>query len=118
MILSRTVLFSAALGLAASLPAQEPTTGAKPPVASKQPDAAAKKSVDQLIRELGDDSYRTRLDAERKLREIGDGALPALKEAAGGDDPEVQWRARRVIRQIVDLTSASSGSVWIPWRSR
>ncbi len=24
----------------------------------------------------------------------------------------------RVIRQIVDLTSASSGSVWIPWRSR
>ncbi len=100
MIPFRTVMFSAALGMAASLPAQEPVPPAKPPVEQKQPDAAAKKSPEQLIRELGDDSYRTRLDAERKLRELGDAAVPALREAAAGDDPEVQWRARRVLRQI------------------
>lgn len=105
MVPFRTVVFSAALGMAASLPAQEPVPPARPPVEAqqpetRQPDAAANKNVEQLIRDLGNDSYRTRLDAERKLREIGEAAVPALREAAGGDDAEVQWRARRVLRQI------------------
>ena len=95
----RTLLLSAAASFAAALPAQEPetTAPAKPPVAAPAP----KKTVEQLIEALGSESYRARLDAERSLRELGNEALPGLEKAAeSSDDAEVQWRARRVLRQI------------------
>ncbi len=100
MIVIRTLMLSAAASLAAALPAQEPVpaTPAKPPVETAP---APKKSVEQLIEALGSDSYRARLDAERALREAGQEAVPLLKKAADtSDDAEVQWRARRVLRQI------------------
>lgn len=100
MIVIRTLLLSAAASLAAALSAQEPVpaTPAKPPVETAP---APKKSVEQLIEALGSDSYRARLDAERALREAGQEAVPLLKKAADtSDDAEVQWRARRVLRQI------------------
>ena len=99
MINVRSLLFAAA-GMAAALPAraQEPTAPTKPPAVAAP---APKKSVDELIKALGSDSYRARLDAERSLREIGEAAVPQLKKAAeSGDDAEVQWRSRRVLRQI------------------
>lgn len=100
MIDLRNLLLTAAAGFAAALPAhgQEPAAPAKPPAAAKP---APAKSVDQLVEALGSESYRARLDAERSLREMGDAAVPALKQAAEhSDDAEVQWRARRVLRQI------------------
>lgn len=100
MIVIRTLLLSAAASLVVAVPAQEPVpaTPAKPPVEAAP---APKKSVEQLIEALGSDSYRARLDAERSLREAGQEAVPLLKKAADtSDDAEVQWRARRVLRQI------------------
>jgi len=57
--------------------------------------------VKQWIGELGSDSYKQRVAAERALRGIGKDALSALQSAAKeSEDPEVQWRAKRLIRQI------------------
>jgi hypothetical protein len=96
MKLFRTVLLSTAAGIAAAVPAQEAAAPAKPPAAQ-----APTKSAAQLVQELGSDSYRTRTDAEKALRQMGEQVVPELKKAAAqNDDPEVQWRARRVLRQI------------------
>ncbi|MCU0864871.1 MAG: PDZ domain-containing protein [Planctomycetes bacterium] len=112
MIDPKTLLLTAAMGLGAISLAQEPAPanpapGASPPAAgSQQPaeqpaETAKAKTVAQYIAELGSSSYRTRLAAERALREMGKDAVPALKQAvANADDPEVQWRARRVLRQV------------------
>lgn len=88
----------ASLGFLFPTAAQEPASEPKAP----QPSATtpADGGIAALIRDLGASSYKTRLEAERKLRELGKDALPALREAAGRDDPEVQWRARRLIGQI------------------
>lgn len=98
----RKVLLVVALGLGNSLPAQQPVPETKPPAApSKAAKPDAKKEVDALIRDLGSDSYRDRIEAERQLRELGEAAIPALKVATEQkEDAEVQWRARRVLRQI------------------
>lgn len=99
MIDFRTTLLAAA-ALAASLSAQEP----EPQAPAKPPAAAAPKpqaDVEALVRDLGSDRFRARLDAERALRDLGEAAVPALRKAAEtSDDAEVQWRARRVLRQI------------------
>lgn len=81
--------------------AQEPSPPAAP--APAQPEAAKPnpRSVAQWLQDLGSDSFRVRLDAERALRGLGQAALPELQKAAeSSKDAEVQWRARRLIRQI------------------
>jgi len=53
------------------------------------------------VRDLGSDSFKARLQAEKALRAMGKDALPALREGTKEDkDAEVQWRARRLLRQI------------------
>lgn len=98
----RPVLWAASLGLAMPLVAQEPEAKpapSAPPAAAPAPTPA--KTAEQWITELGSDSYRKRLEAERGLRQLGAAALPALKKAAEESaDPEVQWRAAKVVRQI------------------
>ncbi len=105
MKLIRTVLLSTAAGIAAAVttptlcaqePSKEPAAPAKPPAAPAQA-----KTLSQLIDDLGSESYRTRTEAERALRQKGDEAVAELRQAAEhSDDAEVQWRARRVLRQI------------------
>jgi hypothetical protein len=95
MIDLRTVVLVAGLGLGSAVCAQEPGT---PPQAAGQ---EAQRGSERWIRDLGSESYRTRLQAEKELRKLGDKALPDLKKAAEeSEDHEVQWRARRLIRQI------------------
>jgi hypothetical protein len=88
-----------AAALAVPSLAQDPSTPAAP--APTPPEASASKSVAQWLQDLGSDSYRLRLDAERALRGLGKAALPELQKAAeASKDAEVQWRARRLVRQI------------------
>ncbi len=72
----------------------------QPPAGQAQP---ARQPVAELIRQLGSDSFRARLEAERALRErAGEPeVVAALQEASKeGGDPEVQWRAQRLLTQI------------------
>jgi hypothetical protein len=87
-----------ALALSVNLPAQEPEPA---PTPQTPPAVAETKGVEHWIRDLGSDSYQTRLKAEGALRKLGKEALPGLKKAAENEaDSEVQWRARRLVRQI------------------
>lgn len=64
--------------------------------AAKTPD----KPVEEWVRDLSNDQFRIRENATRKIWEIGEGALPALEEAANGKDPETSYRARELVRKI------------------
>ncbi|MBL8732205.1 MAG: PDZ domain-containing protein [Planctomycetes bacterium] len=101
MIDLRSLLLVPALGLGVSTVAQQGT--ATPPATPPQsaPGAKAAVSIETLIGDLGSDSYRQRVQAERELRARGKQAVPALEKAAADSrDSEVQWRARRLLRQI------------------
>ncbi len=53
-----------------------------------------------LIARLGDPDFHVRQQATQRLKEIGKPALPALKQALGATDPEVQLRAQTLIDAI------------------
>ncbi len=57
-------------------------------------------ALDDLIRKLGDGSFKTREDASRSLVMSGVVALEKLAAAAKSSDPEVSVRARDIIREI------------------
>jgi hypothetical protein len=73
-----------------------------PPAAKTQPsDPRAGAEIDALIEQLGAEQNAVRRAAEQRLRELGAAARSRLEAAADGhDDPEVRWRARRVLRQL------------------
>jgi hypothetical protein len=86
-----------------------PPAGAAPEPAALQPLAAPNPgprqpapgdAAQQLVRQLGHDDFRVRESAAARLREMGKTALPALREALAGTDPEVCSRADALIRQI------------------
>src|SRR5205814_418263 len=53
--------------------------------------------LQQLIEQLGDRSFRSREQAERRLIAEGMPALPYLKKAVGHRDPEIRKRALRLV---------------------
>ena len=70
--------------------------GPMPLVATKADPAIA-----QLIKDLGDDDYRTREKAGRKLVDLGERALPQMRAALREtDSPEVQRRLAVMIRRM------------------
>jgi len=98
----RTLLLATAF-LTTSGVAQDPGQS-QPPVVHSAP-----AGVQKWIRQLGSDSYRERLDAENKLRAKGKLAKKALEAAAADErDSEVQWRARRLLRQLEKKQSESN----------
>lgn len=101
MIDLRALLLATSAAVVVQLPGQEPTgSQPHPELPRAEAEAAKPAEVGALIRQLGADSYRQRVEAERKLRELGAAAVPALQDATKQDDVEVQWRARRLLRQI------------------
>lgn len=58
--------------------------------------------IPALVKELADDTPRTRDLASVHLRRLGRDALPALRDALKSDDPEVASRARAIIKGIED----------------
>lgn len=55
-------------------------------------------SVDDLIRDLASDDFKTREAATEALGDRGEEALPALEKAAQDKDPEVRWRAEKALK--------------------
>lgn len=55
---------------------------------------------DRLVGELGSQSAPAREKAENRLVELGEKAIPALKKAAAGADPEVRARATAALEDI------------------
>lgn len=92
--------------------------------ASAKSDQAAR--ISSLIKDLEADNWETREKATDELRKIGEKALPALKEAAESNDPEVAWRAKIIIRSLEktkrtrperstdELDIGKSVSIWEP----
>lgn len=56
--------------------------------------------VDGWIRQLGASSHAEREKAAADLKRFGAAAIPALKAALAGDDPEVVTRAREILQSL------------------
>lgn len=61
---------------------------------------ASGKAIEALVRELGDEDFQVREKATQEIWELGEAALPALREALGSTDPEQRFRARDLIAKI------------------
>ncbi|MFD2255986.1 tetratricopeptide repeat protein [Luteolibacter algae] len=53
-----------------------------------------------LIAGLSDDSFQKREEATRELWKIGSLAIPALRDAANSDDPEISLRATDILEKV------------------
>ena len=61
----------------------------------------SKKAIRALVRQLGDDSYKKRQAASKRLTAIGEPALPELRRVLNSPDPEVTYRLKGMIRAIM-----------------
>jgi formylglycine-generating enzyme required for sulfatase activity len=68
------------------------------PAEAEDPPASAQ--VAALIQQLGDDQYARREAAAKELEELGDVALPALRQATSSADLEIRLRARELVAAI------------------
>jgi hypothetical protein len=58
------------------------------------------RSIDALVKDLADDDFRVREKASQEIWELGEAALPALREALTSSDAEQGFRARDLISKI------------------
>jgi hypothetical protein len=58
------------------------------------------KKIDTLIAELGSSEFRRREEAATELLTFQEKALPALQQAVGRTDPEVQRRAEELVEKL------------------
>ncbi len=74
-------------------------------VAQEKPQETALtgEQIKELVAALGSDTWKERVEAEKKLIETGRAAGPALEEAAKSDDPEVAYRAKKILDEICYL---------------
>lgn len=56
--------------------------------------------IEQLVRDLGSETYATREKADQELRTLGSQAVPALKQAVADPDPERARRARAILEEL------------------
>ncbi|MDP7035338.1 MAG: PDZ domain-containing protein [Planctomycetota bacterium] len=91
---------SALLILPFSLTADEGTDQkASPPSAPE---------IHSLIQQLGDPEYKVREAASEKLMTIGPPAVLHLKKAIENDDPEISWRAKKLLAKILKKNTKPS----------
>ncbi len=63
----------------------------------KKGDEISAVDMEKLISLLGDEKFARREAAHKKLGALGEEARPWLKKALDNDDPEVRWRASRLL---------------------
>lgn len=66
-------------------------------VIARRVDPRLREDVQQLITDLADASYAKREKAEKRLKDLGNLAVPSLKEAMKSKDLEVVMRAERLL---------------------
>jgi hypothetical protein len=80
------------------------TTGESMPAAEPRANPPAEKTtadrLTQLIVQLGSDQFAEREAATRELSALGPVALDSLRRASEAEDPELQRRARKLLRQV------------------
>ncbi len=59
-----------------------------------------RKRVEQLVAQLGAESYRDREAAMKALLKMGAGVAPLLKKHAANDDPEVRQRIEEILERL------------------
>jgi len=74
-----------------------------------RPDPAIQSRIRKLITDFDAHAFATRQKATEDLIAIGAPALPAVREAAHSSDPEVQYRAEKVLKSLAD-SGAGSGT--------
>jgi type II secretion system protein G len=60
------------------------------------------KNFDQLIEQLGSEKIEVRNEAARKLKELGDKAIPALERTANAGDGEASRHAKEILLDLRD----------------
>ncbi len=68
--------------------------------------AADPTRIESLIRDLGHEEPARRDRAMKDLESVGRPAVPALQKALESGDPEIQWRAEKLLRSIRDAGSS------------
>ena len=87
------------------------TTGAEPDTPAT-PAVDQQKNIDALVHDLMDEKFQVREQASKDLWELGDTALPTLREASKSTDPEQAFRARELVRKIqLHLTPGTDPAV-------
>ena len=89
-----SVVLATGLSFSGWIPAATPQAPADAAAMAPAP------SIDALIRNLADPSFKVREEATHRIWRIGEGALAALESAAAADDPEMTHRAGQLIRKI------------------
>jgi hypothetical protein len=91
----------AVLAAAVAVGAKEKPLPGGPPAPTAPAAAGGDADVERLIKNLGDDDYRTREKAGRELAALGEKALPRMRAALREtDSPEVQRRLAVMIRRM------------------
>ncbi len=78
------------------------------PTLAQESDTSAEDEVRRLVDDLDADEWDAREAAVRALAAIGEPAIPVLREAASGSDPEVAWRAARALERIATECTVKS----------
>ena len=97
---STVAILTTVLALVAWAP-QVLVAGEQPPAPTTQPAAqASPQRIQELIRQLGDNSFKVREQAQKELTLIGDPAKGELQKAVQSTDAEVQQRATTILGDI------------------
>ena len=114
--LSEQVVIAGLVLSGLSFPARAEVAQPASPAPATQPAAAATDAaVRELIDQLGHPDANVREQASSKLKAMGKAVLPALRQAADSDDPEVKARVRALIRHSerrLPPAAPQNGGAW------
>lgn len=85
-----------------------------PLVLVRNVDPQLQRGMEALVKQLGDENYKNRVTAEKRLLELGRLAIPLLKEALKSPDPEVVFRAERMLLMQKESIDGSSANLAAP----
>ena len=85
-----------------------------PLVLVRNVDPQLQRGMEALVEQLADANFKTRQAAEKRLVELGRLAIPLLKKALKNADPEVVFRAERMLLLQKEPIDASSATLAAP----